>query len=383
MIILKLITLFKLFYFFMYNKRTLKISKMKLNKKFLKEYLNSTSPTGFEYELGGQKVWMDNIAKYVDSVEIDNYGTAYGVTGNLDSDFKVVIEAHSDEISWFVNYIDSKGYIRVIRNGGSDVQIAPSMRVNLWGDKGPVSGVFGHPAIHISDRKKEVDLNSIFIDIGASSKEDVAKMGIKVGTVVTFKDELMELGKNYYSGRALDNRIGGFMIAEVARKIKEKGKKLPFKLYIVNSVQEEIGLRGAEMIAHTIKPNVAIVTDVCHETSSPCYTASKQGDHIAGDGGVITRGPAVHNKLRKLILDTAEAKKIPHQLAASSRSTGTDTDAFAYANGGTPSALISLPLKYMHTTTETVHKNDIKNVIELIYETLLNIEENHNFKYNS
>lgn len=356
---------------------------MKLNKKFLKEYLNSTSPTGFEYELGGQKVWMDNIAKYVDSVEIDNYGTAYGVTGNLDSDFKVVIEAHSDEISWFVNYIDSKGYIRVIRNGGSDVQIAPSMRVNLWGEKGPVSGVFGHPAIHISDRKKEVDLNSIFIDIGASSKEDVAKMGIKVGTVVTFKDELMELGKNYYSGRALDNRIGGFMIAEVARKLKEKGKKLPFKLYIVNSVQEEIGLRGAEMIAHTIKPNVAIVTDVCHETSSPCYTASKQGDHIAGDGGVITRGPAVHNKLRKLILDTAEAKKIPHQLAASSRSTGTDTDAFAYANGGTPSALISLPLKYMHTTCETVHKNDIKNVIELIYETLLNIEENHNFKYNS
>lgn len=356
---------------------------MKLNKKFLKEYLNSTSPTGFEYELGGQKVWMDNIAKYVDSVEIDNYGTAYGITGNLDSDFKVVIEAHSDEISWFVNYIDSKGYIRVIRNGGSDVQIAPSMRVNLWGEKGPVSGVFGHPAIHISDRKKEVDLNSIFIDIGASSKEDVAKMGIKVGTVVTFKDELMELGKDYYSGRALDNRIGGFMIAEVARKLKEKGKKLPFKLYIVNSVQEEIGLRGAEMIAHTIKPNVAIVTDVCHETSSPCYTASKQGDHIAGDGGVITRGPAVHNKLRKLILDTAEAKKIPHQLAASSRSTGTDTDAFAYANGGTPSALISLPLKYMHTTCETVHKNDIKNVIELIYETLLNIEENHNFKYNS
>jgi putative aminopeptidase FrvX len=356
---------------------------MKLNKKFLKEYLNSTSPTGFEYELGGQQVWMKNIEKYVDKVEIDNYGTAYGIMGNLESDFKVIIESHCDEISWFVNYIDSKGYIRVIRNGGSDVQIAPSMRVNLWGEKGAITGVFGHPAIHISDRKKEVDLDSIFIDVGASSKEDVAKMGIKVGTVVTFKDELMELGKDYYSGRALDNRIGGFMIAEVARKLKEKGKKLPFKLYIVNSVQEEVGLRGAEMIAQTIKPNVAIVTDVCHETSSPCYTASKQGDHIAGDGGVITRGPAVHNKLRKLILDTAEAKKIPHQLAASSRSTGTDTDAFAYANGGTPSALISLPLKYMHTTTETVHKEDIKNVIELIYETLLNIEENHNFKYNS
>lgn len=356
---------------------------MKINKKFLKEYLNSTSPTGFEYELGGQKVWMDYISKYVDQVELDNYGTAYGVMGNLESNFKVVIEAHSDEISWFVNYIDSKGYIKVIRNGGSDTTIAPSMRVNLWGDKGPVTGVFGHPAIHIQDRKKEADLDSIFIDIGASSKEDVSKMGINIGTVVTFKDELMELGKDYYTGRALDNRIGGFMIAEVARKLKEKDIKLPFKLYVVNSVQEEIGLRGAEMITQTIKPNVAIVTDVCHETSSPCYNPTKQGEHIAGNGGVITRAPAVHNKLRKLILDTADSKKIPHQLAASSTHTGTDTDSFAYSNGGTPSALISLPLKYMHTTCETVHKKDVKNVIELIYETLLNIEENHNFKYNS
>lgn len=356
---------------------------MKINEKFLENYLNSNSPTGFEYELGGQKVWMDYISKFVNEVEIDNYGTAYGIMGNMDSDFKVVIEAHADEISWFVNYIDSKGYIKVIRNGGSDTTIAPSMRVTLWGENGPIDGIFGHPAIHIHDRKTSADLDSIFIDVGASSKEDVDKLGIKVGTVITFKDNFMKLGNDYYTGRALDNRIGGVMIAEVARKLKEKGKELPFKLYIVNSVQEEIGLRGAEMIAQTIKPNVAIITDVCHETSSPCYTASKQGEHIAGNGGVVTRAPAVHNKLRKLILDTGDKKKIPYQLSASSRSTGTDTDAFAFSNGGVPSALISLPLKYMHTTCETVHKEDVKNVIKLIYQTLLNIEENHNFKYNS
>jgi len=356
---------------------------MKINKKFLKDYLNSTSPTGFEYELGGQKVWMDRVAKFTDSVELDNYGTAYAVTGNLNSDFKVVIEAHCDEISWFVNYIDKKGYIKVIKNGGSDAMIAPSMRVNLWGEKGVVSGVFGHPAIHITDRKKEADINSIFIDVGADSKEDVEAMGIKVGTVVTFKDEFMDLGKKYYTGRALDNRIGGFMIAEVARLLKENDIKLPYKLYIVNSVQEEIGLRGAEMIAQTIKPNVAIITDVCHETSSPCYTPSKQGEHVAGDGGVITRAPAVHNKLRQLVLDTAVEKGIKHQLAASSRATGTDTESFAYSNGGTPSVLISLPLKYMHSTVETVHKSDVRSVIKLIYETLLKIEENHNFKYNN
>lgn len=358
---------------------------MKIDKKFLKKYLNSNGPVGFEYELGTQKIWMDEISKYVDKVEIDNYGTAYGVTGNLDSDFKVVIEAHVDEISYLVNYIDSNGYIKVLRNGGSDAQIAPSMKANIWLEDGTsVTGVFGHPAIHISYRKKDAaDLDSIFIDVGASSRKEVLEMGIKVGNVVTLQGDLIELGKNFYSGRALDNRIGGFMILEVAKLLKEKGKQLPFKLYVVNSVQEEIGLRGAQMIAQTIKPNVAIVTDVCHETSAPCYTASKEGETVAGQGGVVTRAPAVHNKLRKLVLDTASKKKIPVQLAASQSSTGTDTDAFAYSNGGTPSVLISMPLRYMHTVVETCHKDDIKSVIKLIYNTLLNIEENHDFRYTS
>jgi len=354
---------------------------MKINEGFLEEYLNSNAQTGFEYELGGQKVWIDYISKFVDKVEIDNYGTAYGVMGNLDSDFKVMIESHSDEIGWYVNYIDSKGYIKVIRNGGSDVQIAPSMRCVLWGDNGAIDGIFGHPAIHISYRKKDVDLDSIFVDVGAKSKQEVLDMGINIGTVITFKDGFMKMG-NDYVGRALDNRIGGFMIAEVARRLKEKGKELPFKLYIVNSVQEEVGLYGAQMIADTIKPNIAIVTDVCHETSAPCYNPSKEGEVIGGQGGVITRAPSVHNNLRKLVLDVAAKKKIPFQLSASSRATGTDTDAIAFSNGGVPSVLISLGLKYMHTTTESVDKDDVKNVIKLIYHTLLNIEENHNFKYN-
>lgn len=355
---------------------------MKLNEKFLEDYLNSNAPTGFEYELGGQKLWMEHMSQFTDTVNLDNYGTAYAIMGNSNSYYRVVIEAHADEISWFVNHIDSNGYIKVIRNGGSDAQIAPSMRVILWGDKGPVEGIFGHPAIHIHYRAEKIDLDSIFIDVGASSKEDVLKMGINIGTVITFKDGFTKLGKDFYTGRALDNRIGGFMIAEVARMIKEKGIQLPYQLYVVNSVQEEVGLYGASMITHTIKPHVAIVTDVCHDTTSPCYNEKKEGLHECGKGGVITRGPAVHNKLRKIVLDTAEEKKIPHQLAASSRSTGTDTDAFAFSNGGVPSVLISLPLKYMHTTVETVHKKDVKSVIKLIFNTLLNIKEGQSFKYN-
>jgi len=206
-------------------------------------------------------------------------------------------------------------------------------------------------------------------------------MGIHVGTVITFEDELFKLNNKYWCGRALDNRIGGFMIAEVARRLKENNVKLPFGLYVVNAVQEEIGLRGAEMIAARIKPDVAIITDVCHDTHSPMYDKKLDGDQKAGLGPVLTVGPAVHNNLLKMLMDVADAKKISFQRSASSRSTGTDTDAFAYSNEGVPSALISLPLKYMHTTVETAHEEDIEKVIDLMYEFLIQLPNDHDFSY--
>jgi len=353
----------------------------KKSEKFLKKYLNASSPTGFEVQNGGQKVWIDYIKPFVKKVEIDMYGTAYAVTGNMDSDYKVVIEAHADEIAWYVNYITADGYIKVARNGGSDTLIAPSMRVNLWGKKGKVEGVFGHPAIHIRYRETKADLDSIFIDVGAKDKNAVDKMGIEVGTVITFQDEFMKLGKDYYTGRALDNRIGGFTVAEVARMLHEKKVDLPFKLYIVNSVQEEIGLRGAEMIANRIKPDVAFICDVCHETTSPAYNAAKEGLFVAGEGGVLTVGPAVQNNLLQMVRNVAEDNDIKYQMAAASASTGTDTDAFAYSGKGVASVLMSFPLKYMHTTVETVHKNDVKSVRNTMFEFLKQLEEGHDFKY--
>lgn len=352
----------------------------KQSEDFLYQYLNNASPTGFESS--GQQIWLDYIKPFVDTHFTDNYGTAVGVV-NPDAPYKVVIEAHADEISWFVNYISNEGYIYVVRNGGSDHQIAPSKRVNLHGEKGVVKGVFGWPAIHVRDRAKEETptLKNIFIDVGANSKEEVLEMGIHVGTVITFEDELFKLNDRYWCGRALDNRIGGFMIAEVARMLKENGQKLPFGLYVVNAVQEEIGLRGAEMIAAKIKPNVAIITDVCHDTQSPMYDKKLQGDQKAGDGPVLAYGPAVHNNLLNMVIDVAKQKEIPFQRFASSRSTGTDTDAFAYSNEGVPSALISLPLKYMHTTVETAHEQDIQKVIELMYQFLIQLNTDHDFRY--
>ena len=359
------------------------MAKSILNKKsitFLEKYLNNAAPTGYEWD--GQKLWMDYLKPYVDEFITDTYGTAVAVI-NPKANYRVVIEGHADEISWYVNYISDNGLIYVIRNGGSDHQIAPSKVVNIHTKNGIVKGVFGWPAIHTRTLAKEEPPkpDNIFIDIGAKDKKEVEKMGVHVGCVITYPDEFHILNEDKFVCRALDNRMGGFMIAEVARLLHENKKKLPFGLYITNSVQEEIGLRGAEMITQRIKPNVAIVTDVTHDTTTPMIDQKKQGLAKIGEGPVIAYAPAVQQKLRDLIVATAEKNKIPFQRAALSRATGTDTDAFAYSNGGVASALISLPLRYMHTTVEMVHRDDVENVIKLIYESLLAIKDGETFSY--
>lgn len=351
----------------------------KKSLSFLERYLNNASPTGFESE--GQKMWLNYITPYIDDYHVDNYGSVVGII-NPKAKYKVVIEAHADEISWFVHYITNEGFIYLRRNGGSDHQIAPSKRVNIHTKKGIVKAVFGWPAIHTrKGAETPPKQDNIFLDCGAESKEEVLAMGIHVGCVVTYPDEFIVMNKTKFVGRALDNRIGGFMIAEVARLLYENKDKLPFGLYITNAVQEEVGLRGAQMIAEHIKPDVAIVTDVCHDTQTPMLKKIDQGDLKGGDGPVLTYGPAVQNNLLDLIIKSAEKNKIPFQRAAISRATGTDTDAFAYSNAGVPSALISLPLRYMHTTVEMAHKDDVENCIKLIYQSIKNIKNNHDFRY--
>ena len=351
--------------------------------QFLKNYINNPSPVGFES--GGQKLWLDYLKPYVDTTFTDPYGTAVGVI-NPTEKFKVVIEAHADEISWFVNYITNEGIIYLKRNGGVDHQIAPAKRVLIHGKKGVVKAVFGWPAIHTrmsnGDQKEQnPKVENLFLDCGARTKKEVEALGIHVGSVVTYEEGFDELAHDYYIGRAFDNRIGGYMIAEVARLLKENNKKLPYALYVVNAVQEEIGLRGAEMIARRIKPDIAIITDVTHDTNTPMINKIIEGDVMCGKGPSPAYGPAVHNKLLKIVEDVAEKKKIPLQMRTVSRSTGTDTDSFAYANDGCPSVLISIPLRYMRTTVEMLHKKDIEMTIQLMYETLLTLSPKTNLSY--
>ena len=350
---------------------------------FLKNYLNNASPVGFE--TSGQKLWLEYLKPYIDTHFSDPYGTAVGVI-NPDAKFKVVIEAHADEISWFVNYINPDGLLYLKKNGGVDQVIAPAQRVLIHGKKGIVKGVFGWPAIHTrqnnpDQKEQHPRVDNLFLDCGAKNKKDVEKLGIHIGAVVTYQDGFDELANNHYIARAFDNRVGGFMIAETARLIKEANKKLPFGLYIVNAVQEEIGLRGAEMIARRIKPDIAIITDVTHDTSTPMISKIVEGEIVCGKGPSLAYAPAIHNKLLHLVEEVATKKKIPVQWRTLSRTTGTDTDSFAYANDGCPSVLISIPLRYMHTTVEMLHRDDIENTIKLMYETLLTLTPKTNLRY--
>ena len=351
--------------------------------EFLKNYINNPSPVGFESQ--GQRMWLDYLKPYVNTQFSDPYGTAVGVI-NPEAPFKVVIEAHADEISWFVNYINAEGLLYLKRNGGVDHQIAPGQRVWVMGRKGMVKAVFGWPAIHTrinspETKEPQPKVDNLFLDCGARNRKEVENLGIHIGSVVTYQDGYDELANGYLIGRAFDNRIGGFMIAEVARLIARNRNKLPYGLYIVNAVQEEIGLRGAEMIARRIKPNIAIITDVTHDTSTPMVNKIIEGDVACGKGPSLAYGPAVHNKLLHLVQDVAVKKKIPVQMRTVSRSTGTDTDSFAYANDGCPSVLISIPLRYMPTTVEMLHRDDIEQTINLMYETLLTLSPKTNLSY--
>ena len=350
--------------------------KMNKREKFLQSYLNAQSPTGWETE--GQKIWLDYISQYVDETYCDSYGSAVAVV-NPDAKYKVVIEAHADEIGWTVSHIDDKGYISVVRRGGSDEMVAPGQRVNIIGQKGNVRGVFGWIAIHERDTETP-KVKNLYVDVGAEDKKQVEEMGIHVGCVMTY-DAPFEIMGDYYLCRALDNRMGGYMIAQVARKLKENKDKLPFGLYVVNAVQEEVGLFGAEMIANSIKPNVAIVTDVTHDSHSPMYNARLCGDVACGKGPTLYYGPDVQRNLLKKVLKVAKKSKVKIQIGTYNGNSGTDTGAFFKAAGGIPSCLISLPLKYMHTSVEMVHKKDVKSTIKLMYNTVKSLKAGEDYRY--
>jgi putative aminopeptidase FrvX len=334
-------------------------------KDFLHRLLDTPSPTGFEIE--GQKVWSNYVKRFADTVENDAYGNVWAALKGR-GDFSIMLEAHSDEIGFMVHNISDDGFLYLNRIGGSDPAIARSKRLRILGDKGPVLGVIGNTAIHLreKDGEKAPEVHELFVDIGASSRADVEKRGVRVGHPAVYTDSAEEVVPGKIVGRAIDNRIGGFILSQVLTNLFVLDQRPNGTLLAVNAVQEEIGGPGAKMISYRLEPNIAIVIDVTHATDSPGIDRNKHGAVKLGGGPSLTHGTANHPLIVQRLIELAKKLDVQIQHEASSKSTGTDTDRVYRTKQGVPSALVSIPMRYMHSTVEMVDLADVEKTILLL-----------------
>ena len=339
------------------------------SQSFLIDYLNTPSPTGFEWR--GQKKWADYARRFSDRVENDAYGTAWAtLDGSAKKPRRIMLEAHADEIGFMVKTVTKEGFLNLDRIGGSDVATARGRRLDILGDKGVVRGIIGNTAIHIRDRDRENEkapkVHELHVDIGAKNEKEVAAAGVRVGHAAVYADAAEFVGKNLLLGRALDNRMGGFIIAQVMKRLHARKSRIPSTVIAVNAVQEEVGGHGAKMVTHRLMPDVAVCLDVTHATDTPGIDKAKHGAVKLGAGPSITHGTCNHPKVVERLMRAAEKSKVKLQHESSSRYSGTDTDEIFRVQHGIPSGLISLPLRYMHSVVEMASLKDVEQVIEVL-----------------
>jgi putative aminopeptidase FrvX len=346
--------------------------------KFLETLINTPSPSGFETR--GQRVWLDYVGQFAEATETDAYGNAVAWL-NKGGSPRIMLAAHADEIAMTVNFINSDGFIYVRRVGGIDPAITKAQRVNIHTRGGTVRGVVGNVAPHLmrlEGEPKPPKIHDLFIDIGVSSKKEAEKL-IRVGDPITLVDEFELLRNDLAIARAFDNRIGTFAVAEALRLLSEGGK-LNAEVCAVSNIQEEVGCLGARQIAYSLHPDVALVVDVTHATDYPTVNKAQHGDIELGKGPALTHGGPNHAEVVKRIEDVAAAQKIKLQHEAISSSSGTDTDVIFWTRGGIPSALISLPNRYMHSPVEVVNLKDLEQIPQLMAAFAKSLKKGERFK---
>jgi len=346
---------------------------------FLKTLVNTPSPTG--HETRGQRVWLDYAGQFADETFSDAYGNCVAVL-NKGGGPRIMLAAHADEIAMAVNYIDDNGFIYVRRMGGIDAAITKAQRIVIHTRSGPVKGVVGNVAPHLTKQEgdpKPPKIHDIFIDIGVSSRKEAEKL-IRVGDPITLTDEFDVLRGDLVVARAFDNRIGTWAVAEALRLLSESKVKLHAEICAVSNVQEEVGLLGARQIAYSLNPDIALVVDVTHATDYPTVSKAQHGDTRVGAGPAITHGGCNHPEVVKRLEEIAAKKKIPLQHEAMSASSGTDTDVIFWTRGGIASALISLPNRYMHSPVEVVSLKDLEQIPQLMAGFVESLKKNEQFK---
>lgn len=345
--------------------------------KFLERLINTPSPSG--HEVHGQRVWLDYVGEFADETFTDAYGNAVAIL-NKGGSPRVMLAGHADEIAMTVNFINAEGFIYVRKLGGVDPAITRAQRVAIHTKNGPVRGVVGNVAWHLvkgeKDRKAP-EIHDLFIDIGVENKREAEKL-VRIGDPITLVDEFELLRNDLAISRAFDNRIGTFAVAEALRLLK--GKKVHAEVCAVSNIMEEIGLLGARQIAYTLKPDMAVVVDVTHATDYPTVSQPMHGEIKIGLGPSLTHGGCNHPNVVERLEQVAKAAKIHLQHEAMSATGGTDTDVIFWTRGGIPSALVSLPNRYMHSPVELVSLKDLEQIPQLLAAFALSLKRGEQFK---
>ena len=338
-----------------------------MNQEFLLELLKTPSPSGQEMEI--QKKWITYVKPFAEKVETDGVGNVIASI-NPDAPFKILLAGHCDEIAFVIKHIDDDGFIRVDKMGGIGAKPAIGMKVEILGTGKRLLGVFGVNAEHHGGAKEDFDIDDLYIDCGAKSKEEISQF-VQVGDLAVYKRNPEVIENNRLTGRGLDNRTGSFIVAEVLKKCAEK--KINVGIYAASTVNEETNLGGAYFAAAKVQPTFALACDVTFATDYPGVDRVKHGDVKLDGGPVLAKGAPINWKVNQLLENAAKRLKIVLQYELTPRQTGTDADKMRLTGTGVPVALVSLPLRYMHSPVETVSLADIQAEIDLITEMITNL----------
>lgn len=347
--------------------------------KFLETLVNTPSPSG--HEARGQRVWLDYVKPYAAETFSDAYGNAVAVL-NKGGSPRLMLAAHADEIAMTVNFITEEGFVHVRKVGGVDAAITKAQRVTIHTRKGPIKGVVGNVAPHLTKEegeRKVPKIHDLFIDLGVGSRKAAEKL-VRIGDPITLNDEFELLRNDLAVARAFDNRIGTFAVAETLRLLCESKAKLRAEICAVSNIMEEVGLFGARQIAYSLQPDLAVVVDVTHATDYPTVSQARHGDIKLGKGPALTRGGCIHRAVEERLEEVANQEGIRLQFEAMSATSGTDTDAIFWTRGGIPSALVSLPNRYMHSPVEIVNLKDLEQIPKLLAAFARSLKRGEEFK---
>lgn len=343
---------------------------------FLKALVEAPSPSGFEQP--AQRVWRAYVAAYADEVRTDLHGNCIAVK-NKGGSPRILLAGHCDELGFMIKYINDEGFLFFDTIGGFDVGIIPGRRVHIHTKNGPVLGVLGKRAIHLmspEDRKKVPELHDLWIDIGAKDKKEAESL-VSVGDPATYAVGFEQLRGDLYTSRGFDDKAGSFVVAEVLRLLE--GRRFAGAVHAVSTVQEEVGLRGAHTSTYGVDPKVGVAVDVTHATDSPDMDKRKVGEIKLGAGPVISRGANINPVVERMLIQAAQEEGIPYQLEAAPRGTGTDANAIQLSRAGVATGLVSIPLRYMHTSVEVLSLQDLENVAKLLAAFVARVEESTDF----